>query len=283
MQRQVLGKGLGALLPDAQGGESQLTEIDIDNIKANSLQPRINFEAESIASLAQSIAENGILQPVIVRPSASGGGYELVAGERRWRAAQQANLKSVPALVHKLSDEKMLELALVENIQRDELNVIEEAHAYHLLIEDFGLSQSDVAKRVGRSRSAVANTVRLLSLSASVQAMVLDGSLSMGHSRALLPLPDKEQQRLSRIIAKKQPSVRQGEMMGKQLMGGQSSKEVAPAPTDPNLAAAQRRLEEALHTKVDIVQAKNRGGRLVLHFHNDEELEHLFEILTFRA
>ncbi len=283
MQRQVLGKGLGALLPDAQERGSRLTEIDIDNIKPNSLQPRMNFETESIASLAQSIAENGVLQPVIVRPSADGESYELVAGERRWRAAQQANLKSLPALVHKLNDEKMLELALVENIQRDELNVIEEAHAYKLLMEDFGLSQSDVADRVGRSRSAVANTVRLLGLSASVQAMVLDGSLSMGHSRALLPLPDKEQQRLSRIIAKKQPSVRQVEVMVKQIMGGQSNKKGVVVTADPNLAAAQRRLEEFLHTKVDIVQTKHRGGRLVLHFHNDEELEHLFEILTART
>jgi len=283
MQRQVLGKGLGALLPDAQERGSRLTEIDIDNIKPNSLQPRMNFEPESIASLAQSIAENGVLQPVIVRPSASGESYELVAGERRWRAAQQANLKSLPALVHKLNDEKMLELALVENIQRDELNVIEEAHAYQLLIEDFGLSQSEVAERVGRSRSAVANTVRLLGLSASVQAMVLDGSLSMGHSRALLPLPDKEQQRLSRIIAKKQPSVRQVEVMVKQIIGDQPNKKRGAVTADPNLAAAQRRLEEVLHTKVDIVQTKHRRGRLVLHFHNDEELEHLFEILTARA
>ena len=278
MQRQVLGKGLGALLPDAQTVDSHLIEIEIDRIKPNGLQPRMHFEPESIAGLARSIAENGILQPVIVRPSGGDDQYELIAGERRWRAAQQADLKRIPALVQDLSDQKMLEVALVENIQRDELNVIEEGHAYRMLMEDFHLSQMEVAERVGRSRSAVANTVRLLTLSAKVQRLVLEGALSMGQARALLPLSEKEQIRLAGKIVRDQPSVRQVEAMVKRLLSGPQEK--AGTPIDPNLRAARSRLEETLQTKVEIVQQKNRSGRVVLHFHNDEELQRLFEALT---
>ncbi len=276
MKRNVLGKRLDVLLPEAVL-ETGLLQIDIDLIKPNSLQPRMHVAPESLQQLANSISENGVLQPVIVRSRKGGHQFELVAGERRWRAAQRAGLMSVPAIIQDFSDEKMLELALVENIQRDDLTAIEEAHAYQVLVEKFHLSQDEVARRVGKSRSAVANILRLLNLSQDVQQMLLEGSLSMGHARALLPLPEKAQRRLARKVIGRDQSVRQTERAVKHFLNPKPNK-VDPS-TDPNLLAAQQRLEERFHTKVEIQMNGGAAGRLILHFHNSEELERLYEAL----
>ena len=196
MKRQALGRGLDALLPKAPipskvASESALMELDVDQVRPNALQPRLGFEPDKLEELAASIKENGVIQPIVVRRKK--GGYEIIAGERRWRATQKAELAKIPAIVQDVSDEKMLEMALVENLQRDELSPIEEAHAYQLLIEQFGLTQERVARRVGRSRTAVTNTLRLLQLPSSIQKEVIRGELSMGHARSLIPLSKKEQ------------------------------------------------------------------------------------------
>ena len=283
MKRNVLGKGLDVLLPEPVL-ETGLRQIDIDLIKPNTLQPRMYVAPESLQELADSISENGVLQPVIVRSRDSE--FELVAGERRWRAAQRAGLQSIPAIIQDLSDEKMLELALVENIQRDDLTAIEEAHAYQVLVEKFHLSQDEVARRVGKSRSAVANILRLLNLSQDVQQMLLEGAVSMGHARALLPLPEKAQRRLARKVIRRGLSVRQTERAVKHFLQPKPSN--VDSSTDPNLMAAQQRLEERFQTKVEIQMnggingGMNGGsaGRLILHFHNSEELQRLYESLV---
>ena len=276
MKRNVLGKGLDVLLPEAVL-ETGLRQIDIDLIKPNSLQPRMQVDPESLQHLADSISENGVLQPVIVRSRNEGNEFELVAGERRWRAAQRAGRMSVPAIIQDISDEKMLELALVENIQRDDLTAIEEAHAYQVLVQKFHLSQDEVARRVGKSRSAVANILRLLNLSQDVQQMLLEGSVSMGHARALLPLPENAQRRLARKVIGRGLSVRQTERAVKNLLHPKLKK--VDTSTDPHLLVAQQRLEERFQTKVEIQMKGGAAGRLLFHFHNDEELERLYEAL----
>ena len=275
MKRNVLGKGLDALLPEPVL-DAGLRRIDIDLIRPNTLQPRMQVDPESLQQLADSVLENGVLQPVIVRSRKNGQEFELVAGERRWRAAQKAGLDKIPAIVQELSDERMLALALVENIQREDLTAIEEAHAYQVLVEKFHLSQEEVALRVGRSRSAVANTLRLLNLSQEVQQMLLEGAVSMGHARALLSLPERAQRRLARKVVHRGLSVRQTERAVKNFLHPRT----AGTSTDPNQMAAQQRLEERFQTKVEIQKGAGTGGRLVFHFHNDEELERLYDALV---
>ena len=277
MKRNVLGKGLDVLLPEPVL-KTGLRQIDIDLIKPNTLQPRMHVASESLQHLADSISENGVLQPVIVRSRDEGREFELVAGERRWRAAQKAGLMSVPAIIQELSDEKMLELALVENIQRDDLTAIEEAHAYQILVEKFHLSQDEIARRVGKSRSAVANILRLLNLSQDVQQMLLEGTVSMGHARALLPLPEQAQRHLARKVIGRGLSVRQTERAVKHFLHPRPNK--VNRPTDPNVMAAQQRLEERFQTKVEIQMTGGAAGQLILHFHNSEELERLYETLV---
>ncbi len=273
MKRKALGKGLDALLGAPPPPAIGLTQIPIERIHPNSFQPRVQFERSALEELAASIRENGVLQPIIVRQA--GGEYELVAGERRWRAAQLAELPAVPALVQDLSDEKVLEVALVENIQRAELSAIEEAQAYKLLVDEFGLEQKEIARRVGRSRVAVSNTLRLLKLPQNIQAMVVAGEVSMGHARALLSLPVKHQQSLAREVQKKGLSVRQVERRAATLLNPPPKK---TKKVDPNTRAAAQRLEDVWKTKVEILRS-GKGGRVVLHFHSEEELERLYESL----
>ncbi len=273
MKRKALGKGLDALLGAPPPPATGLTQIPIERIHPNSFQPRVQFERSALEELAASIRENGVLQPIIVRQA--GGEYELVAGERRWRAAQLAELPAVPALVQDLSDEKVLEVALVENIQRAELSAIEEAQAYKLLVDEFGLEQKEIARRVGRSRVAVSNTLRLLKLPQNIQAMVVAGEVSMGHARALLSLPVKHQQSLAREVQKKGLSVRQVERRAATLLNPPPKK---TKKVDPNTRAAAQRLEDVWKTKVEILRS-GKGGRVVLHFHSEEELERLYESL----
>lgn len=271
MKRKVLGKGLDALLP--QGVASALVELEVHEIRPNPLQPRLRFEPERLAELAASLAKDGVLQPIVVRRADEG--YEIIAGERRWRAAQLAGLSRVPAMIQDVSDERMLELALIENIQRDELSPIEEAHAYELMTQQFALTQEEVATRVGRSRTAVTNTLRLLKLPKQIQQMVMDEELSMGHARALLPLPRKEQLSLAKAIVSAGLSVRAAERRVQKLLNRQAREAQRP-PKDPNVRAAEARLEERFRTKVEIRQARARG-QIILHFHSAEELDRLFE------
>ena len=272
MKRQALGKGLDILLPHPPA-EVALLELDLDRIHPNALQPRMTFESEKLAELAASIKENGVLQPIVVRPSK--GGYEIVAGERRWRAAQKAGLARIPAILQEVSDAKMLEMALVENLQRDDLSSIEEAHAYQLLLGQFGLTQEEIALRVGRSRTAVTNTLRLLQLPGSIQKTVVRGELSMGHARALIPLPEKEQLLLAQQITRQGLSVRETERRVQRL---QRPVKPRPPAKSADVMAAQRKLEEHWKTRVEI-QLRGHGGRIALYFHSQEELEGLYRAL----
>ena len=278
MKRKALGKGLDALLPPRRAMTSSgLLQLDVSEIVPNPLQPRLNFAAAELESLANSIRENGIIQPLVLRRVEDH--YELVAGERRWRAAQRAGIKQIPAIVQQFSDQKMLELALVENLQRQDLTAIEEAHAYQLLIDQFALSQEAIAQRVGKSRAAVANTLRLLRLPQEIQALVLDGRLSMGHARALLPLPNQASQvNLAKLTLKSGMSVREVERRVKRLVSRPGRPKKAPARTDPNLRAAISRLEEHCQTRIEIRQQGN-SGRIIVHYASSEELDRIYELL----
>ena len=272
MKRRVLGRGLSALLPRPETA-SFFLQIELERIRPNPFQPRIRMDSARLQELADSITENGVLQPIVVRSRPEG--YEIVAGERRWKAAQQAGLSRIPAVVQDLSDERMVEVAVVENIQRDELSPIEEAHAYHILIQDFRLTQQQVSQRVGRSRAAVANTLRLLRLPKAVQESLLDGKISMGHARALIPLTQAQQLKLARQIASEDLSVRQVERRVQALRRDPRSR---PASPDPNVKAAQRRLQRRWKTRVQI-RTRGSKGQIVFHYNSNEELDRLYENL----
>lgn len=279
VKRRGLGKGLEALIPPGQwesrepGAGRHIRQVPVGQIVPNPQQPRVQTDASELAELAASIAEHGIIQPVIVTQVA--GEYQLIAGERRWRAARQAGLETIPVIVKEASPQEMLELALVENLQRADLNPLEEAAAYRQLIDEFGLTQEQVAERVGKSRSAVANTVRLLSVAAAVQAALLEGKIAEGHGRAMLGLPTPEAQTAAlRTIVKRSLSVRQAEELVRRLLGQKRVSE--PRPPSPEIILAQERLRQRLGTKVDISHTK-KGGRIVIHYYSDEELHAILE------
>ena len=280
MTRQALGKGLDALLPRVTT-QSELLQIDLERIRPSEFQPRGHFPSPRLEELAASIAANGVLQPIVVRPR--GEDYEIVAGERRWRAAQKANLIHIPAIVQDVNDEKMVELALVENIQRDDLNPLEEAHAYRLLMENFSLNQEEIGRRVGRSRAAVTNTLRLLQLPQAVQQYLLTGELSMGHARALIPLSSALQLSLAQQIASRGLSVREIERQVKRMRARPNTAPHKPlAWRDPNLRAAEEKLEKRWKTRVQI-HRRGSAGQIRLHFHNEEELDRLYSELIAEA
>lgn len=279
VKRRGLGKGLEALIPPGQwesrepGAGQYIRQVPVGQIVPNPQQPRVKTDASELAELAASIAEHGIIQPVIVTQVA--GEYQLIAGERRWRAARQAGLETIPAIIKEASPQEMLELALVENLQRADLNPLEEAAAYRQLMDEFGLTQEQVAERVGKSRSAVANTVRLLSVAAAVQAALLEGKIAEGHGRAILGLPTPEAQTAAlRTIVKRSLSVRQAEELVRRLLGQKRVSE--PRPPSPEIILAQERLRQRLGTKVDISHTK-KGGRIVIHYYSDEELHAILE------
>lgn len=276
MTRQVLGRGLDALLPKVRAGTT-LMDLELESIRPNQFQPRAQFSPEKLEELAASIAANGVIQPIVVRPA--GEEYEIVAGERRWRAAQKAGLERIPAMVQDVSDAKMVELALVENIQRAELSPVEEALAYQVLVERFHLTQEQIAHRTGRSRSTVTNTLRLLQLPKAVQQALLNNDLSMGHARALIPLPTKEQLALTREIVAKGLSVREVE---RRVQRRHPSPAVAPRSTgkDANVRSAEQKLEQRWKTRVRI-RRQGSTGQILLYFHSEEELDRLYsELLT---
>jgi len=253
-------------------------EIATSRIQPNPHQPRKRFDPEGLASLTASIAEHGVLQPILVTEAVDG--YQLVAGERRLRAAQAAGLERIPAVVRQLADRDQLELALVENLQREDLDPLETADAYRQLIDDFGLSQDEVAIRVGRARSTVANTLRLLELAPGVQAAVADGRLSEGHGRALGGLAPELQDRVLDSVIGQELSVRQTEELVRRLREPRPEGAGPPARrADPDLERVEEDLRRALGTKVSLARSR-RGGRIVIEYYSDEELGRLYERLT---
>ena len=281
-KRPALGRGLSALIPDVPTPPSRETpnEVDLDLLEPNQDQPRATMDESKLDELARSITTSGIIQPILVRPHL-GGRYEIVAGERRWRAAQRAGLLKVPVIVRDVPDEKRLELALVENIQRENLNPIEEATAYKRLATEFNLTQEAIADAVGKDRTTIANYQRLLLLPAEVQADVATGALSMGHARALVGLPDASaQRRAARDVRSRDLSVRETESLVKKLLA--QSPEQRPVPSrDVHTKAAEERLRIALGTRVHIVRRPD-GGRIEILFNSEKELQRLFEQLTAR-
>lgn len=273
-----LGRGLAALIPQRSTSVVAPVEIPIARIKGNPYQPRLRVEQEALERLAGSIAEHGVLQPILVTETLDG--YQLVAGERRVRASQMAGLERVPAIVRQMADRDQLALALVENIQRADLNAMEEAHAYRQLMGEFEMSQEQVADRVGRARSTIANTLRLLDLDPTVQEAVADGRISEGHARALVGLPPLAQTQLVEAIIARDLSVRQTEELARRLKDRTAT--VAQAPTrvvDPDLERVENELRTALGTKVTLARSR-KGGRIVIEYYSDEELGRLYERLT---
>jgi ParB family chromosome partitioning protein len=291
-----LGKGLGALIPAGtnesrpatdDGSGSGLQEIAVSAIQPNPFQPRDQFDEESLGALADSIREVGVLQPVLVRPA--GDGFELIAGERRWRAARRVGLQTIPALVRETDDSAALEQALVENLQREELNPLEEAGAYQQLIEDFGLTHEQIAARAGRSRAAVSNTLRLIALPPAIQRMVRDNQLQMGHARALLGTPDRAfQEQLARQIAKDDLSVRAVEEAVREhndvaapatpAAGGSAPRGRRQRPA--GIAELEELLVDHLETRVKISMNAAGRGRITVDFAGLEDLERIYRTLT---
>ena len=288
MKRQALGKGLSSLIPDAGSDrpEAGLLMLDIDRLEPSRFQPRTDFGG--IEDLAESIRQNGIVQPVVVRKE--GDRFQLIAGERRWRAAQLAGLQRIPAVVRKAADDRLLELALVENIQRKDLNAIEEAKAYEILLEQMKLSQADVARRVGRDRSSISNSLRLLKLPEKIQGQVSAGLLSAGHAKAIMALAAAADQiRVADEVVANLLSVRETERLVTGLLGRDAADAQRAGPgrkraaehDDPNVRAAAEKLGRALATRVRIVKRKGRG-RIEIEFYSDEELQRLYEFITSR-
>lgn len=286
MTRRALGRGLSALLSDSVSvvapGE-ELQEVDIDLIDPNPDQPRLRFNEDKLNELAQSISANGLVQPLLLRRSANGR-YQIVAGERRWRAAQRAGLRRVHSVVRNIPDSKLLELALIENIQREELNPIEEASAYQRLIHNLGLTQDEVAQQVGKDRSSIANYLRLLKLPEDVQRMLEDELISMGHARALLGLDTKDQiRRLANEVAEKKLSVRQTEQAVKRATSPQSSGERStPSSNDANIRAAELKMKRFLGSQVRIHMGNN-GGRIEIDFGSASELDRIYSIIMRKS
>ena len=280
-KRPALGRGLSALIPDAPPPvvDERSLDVDIDLLRPNKFQPRTHMDDSRIEELARSIRSNGVIQPIVVRKT--DGGYEIVAGERRWRASQRAGLLKVPVVVRDIPDDRLLAAALIENIQREDLNPIEEAHAYRRLGEEFGLTQEQIADSVGKDRSSIANYVRLLRLPPEIRDHVAGGTLSMGHARALLSLPDAETQlHVGREIVHKGLSGRETETLVKRRLAPPSEK-VAPAK-DVHTRAAEERLRFALGTRVRIVR-KGKGGRVEIDFGDENELHRIYEQLTEKS
>jgi ParB family chromosome partitioning protein len=291
-KRPALGRGLSALIPErsapapvpapapsaAAPASRTPLELDIDLLTPNPKQPRLDMDEPRLDELAQSIRSNGVLQPILVRPA--GSRYEIVAGERRWRAAQRAGLLKVPVTIREIADDKLLEVALVENIQREDLNPIEEAQAYRRLSDDLHLSQEQIATGVGKDRSTIANYVRLLRLPVEVRNDLASKALSMGHARALLGLQDEAaQRRVAREVVSRGLSVRETETLVRKATAPPKPELAPPPRVDPNTRAAEEQLRLALGTRVRIVR-KGSSGRIEIDFGNEDELQRLYDTLT---
>ena len=277
---------MSALLSEATTTNSseELKEVEIDVIEPNNLQPRTRFDEKQLEELAQSIKENGIVQPILVR-KINAERYQIVAGERRWRAAQRAGLYKIPVIVRDVADDKMLELALIENIQRQELNAIEEAQAYKRLIDTLGLTQETVAQRVGRDRTFVTNYLRLLRLPEDIQRLVEENQISMGHARALLGLDDSDKQRdLARVVIEKNLSVRETERTIKRIINNEKpirDEEQKVEAVDANVRLAEGKLRRRFGTQVRILpNQQGEGGKIEVHYYNDGDLHRIYQLLN---
>ena len=279
-QMKGLGKGLGALLGDnvlTSDDERSSLLLPISQVESCSTQPRKAFDPDALADLSESIRQHGIIQPLTVRKLQSGY-YQIIAGERRWRAARMAGLTEVPAIVIEADDCKAMELAMIENLQREDLNPIEEAEGYRVLTEQYGMTQDECAQRVGKSRPAVANAVRLLNLCEPVRAMVEDGRLSGGHARALLPLPAKQQETAAAAVLKSDLSVRQTELLAKKLLA-ETPEKPAKDPLTVNYAEeAAKELGERLGRGCRIVTGRKKG-RIELEYYGTDDLNDLLDAL----
>ncbi|MGI8640140.1 MAG: ParB/RepB/Spo0J family partition protein [Pyrinomonadaceae bacterium] len=284
MSRKVLGRGISALLGEENNNvnKEELLEIDLDLIEPNIEQPRTRFEEETIMGLAQSIKANGVVQPIIVRRK--GGKYQLVAGERRWRAAQKAGLQKIPAVVKNIADEKLLELALIENIQRQELNAIEEARAYKNLIEKIGLTQEMIAERVGKNRTVVTTCLRLLKLPVDIQKLVEADKITAGHGRALLMSEDSETQRnIAQKIIEMSLSVRETEKIIKRLRKS-NSQTIENKPfkqtIDADTKKAEAKLRRDLGTQVKIIpDGRGTGGKIEIEYYGEDDLDRIYQLI----
>ena len=287
MTKRGLGKGLGALIPttltELTEAAASIREVPVDAIAPNPLQPRQKQDSDALQELADSIREHGLIQPLIVTAAppdqqSLGVQFQLIAGERRWAAAQLAGLTAVPVIVKEATPQQMLELALVENIQRADLNPLEEAVAYRQLIDEFGLTQEEVAARVGKSRVTVTNAMRLLRLPDEVKAALLDGQIAEGHARALLAADHPEAiVHLLKIVIRQCLNVRQTEeLVRRQTVETQPPVKETPSP---NTVVLENRFREALGTKVHLFRSK-KGGKLVIHFYSEEELQAIYEVIV---
>ena len=290
-KKRALGRGLEQLFNDEglnfdtiensiieeAKTNDQIVEIDLSELRANPYQPRKNFDEEALNELASSIKEHGVFQPIIVKKSIKG--YEIIAGERRWRAAKLAKLKEVPVIIKEFSPQEVMEIALIENIQRRDLNPIEEALAYKSLIDEYHLKQDELAKRVSKSRTAIANSMRLLKLTEEVQNMLVNNEISMGHARALLSLEQEELQlEAAKKIAENGLSVRETEKLVKSILNPKQSKLPIPSSEAAIYNSLSDKLREKLGTKVSINNKKNGKGKIEIEYYSPEELERLLEL-----
>ena len=280
-KKRGLGRGLDALIPsgsDQIPSMQGMLQVPVENIQPNPRQPRTSPETENISQLADSIREHGILQPLIVLSKGTGGSYTLIAGERRLRAAQKAGLEFVPVIVREANEQQQLEWALVENLQRSDLNPLEIANGYHQLADEFDLSHAEIAERVGKNRATVSNTLRLLKLSAAVRGALIENKISEGHARALLSLPTAQAQSAAlQSILERELSVRQVEELVQRLLGERRKKK-PKTKRSPEETALENQLRDALGTRVTLKRGR-RGGSLVIRFFSDEELNALVDRL----
>jgi ParB family chromosome partitioning protein len=277
--RRGLGKGLEALIPLAEEPRVGVNEVPVSAIIPNPMQPRTNLDPDALAELAASINEHGLIQPLIVSQRGPEQ-YQLIAGERRWQAARMAGKATVPVIVKEATPQQALELALVENIQRADLNPLEEASAFQQLVDEFGLTQEQVAERVSKSRVAVTNTIRLLRLPADVKQALADGTIREGHARALLALPTPEAQVAAlKVVSGKALSVRQTEELVRRLLA-EPPPPKEKEPPSPETASLEQEFRDTLGTKVNLFRSKKGRGRLVIHFYSEEELQTIYDVIV---
>lgn len=285
MSRKALGRGLNALFNQVESLDQDLRELDVSQIEPNEAQPRHVFDDEKLKELVLSIKSNGIIQPIVVRKS--GDTFQIVAGERRWRAAKLAGLQRVPCIIKEISDDNVLEVSLIENLQREELNPIEEAAAYKRLVEQLKLTHEEIARRIGKDRTSVANAIRLLKLPSEVQEMLESGRISMGHARAILAVESpKHQVSLAETVAARALSVREVEGIVQKGKGGKPRQQAAPNSTavreQANISAAEAKLAKRLNAPVSI-NFKSRGGSIQIRFSSAADLSRLYDLLMQRG
>ncbi len=278
-RRSGLGRGLEALIPTAEETAGGASQVPVSAISPNPMQPRTTLDPEALEELAASIGEHGLIQPLIVTQQGPDR-YQLIAGERRWQAARMAGLTTVPVIVKEATPQQVLELALVENIQRADLNPLEEATAFQQLVDEFGLTQEQVAERVGKSRVAITNTMRLLRLPAEVKQAITDATIHEGHARAILALPTNEAQIAAlKTVVGKALSVRQTEELIRRLLA-EPPPTKPKQPVSPETEALEEEFRETLGTKVSLYRNRKGQGRLVIHFYSEEELQLIYDVIV---